>query len=121
MQNIHIFINIIGQVLFGGYFFWNGIKHIKDHKSYTMYAQAFGVPFASVMVYVSGLLIFIGGLGVMFNIQKTISLILILAFLVPVTYKMHQFWKKENPAEKNSELIAFLKNIALIGAVLLLM
>jgi hypothetical protein len=34
---------------------------------------------------------------------------------------MHQFWKKENPAEKNSEMIAFLKNVALIGAVLLMM
>ena len=72
MQNIHILINIIGQILFGGYFFWNGIKHFKDHKSYTMYAQAMGVPFASIMVYLSGLLIFLGGLGVMFNIQKTI-------------------------------------------------
>ena len=121
MQNIHILINIIGQILFGGYFFWNGIKHFKDHKSYTMYAQAMGVPFASIMVYFSGLLIFLGGLGIIFNIQKTISLILILGFLVPVTYKMHQFWKKENPAEKNSEMIAFLKNVALIGAVLLMM
>lgn len=121
MENIHTIINIIGQILFGGYFVWNGIKHFKDHSSYKMYATAMGVPMPGVAVYFTGLLLFLGGLGVLFNVFKLVSLILLAVFLIPVTFKMHAFWKISDAQQKSSEMISFLKNLALLGAVLLMM
>jgi len=39
--------------------------------------------------------------------------------LVPSTYVRHPFWAIEDPAEKAQQRVHFLKNISLIGAVLL--
>lgn len=121
MENIQTIINIIGQIIFGGYFLWNGIKHFKDHSSYTGYAGAMGVPMPSIAVYFTGVLLILGGLGVLFNIFKIISLILLVVFLIPVTFKMHAFWKISDAQQRSSEKISFLKNLALLGAVLLMM
>jgi putative oxidoreductase len=113
-------LNIIGQIIFGGYFIYNGIKHLKDHRDYTAYAASQGVPMPGTAVVVSGLLILLGGIGVFFNVFPGISLTLIAIFLIFVTPWMHAFWKAENPAERASLKVAFLKNTALLGACLLL-
>lgn len=71
-------------------------------------------------VIVSGLCIFLGGLGIVFDIHKTLSLLLIIIFLVPVTIFMHNFWTDTDQNAKANNKIGFLKNTALLGAALML-
>jgi putative oxidoreductase len=49
-----------------------------------------------------------------------LGLWLIVIFLVPTTFIMHQFWKVSDPMMKMGETINFTKNIALIGSALML-
>jgi putative oxidoreductase len=42
-------------------------------------------------------------------------------FLIPVTFIIHPFWKIQDPAAKMGEMINFTKNLALLGAVLILL
>jgi putative oxidoreductase len=42
-------------------------------------------------------------------------------FLVPVTIMIHPFWKVQDPAAKMGEMINFTKNLALLGAVLMML
>ena len=113
-------IHILGQVIFGGYFIWQGILHFMNHRDYTDYAMMNKVPMPGVAVHVTGILLILGGLGVFFNMYTTIALILLIIFLIPVTVIMHSFWKSDNPGEKAAQKVAFLKNMALLGATLLL-
>lgn len=113
-------IHIIGQIIFGGYFVWSGINHFAKMRDYTAYASMNRVPMPSFSVGLTGLLLILGGLGVIFNIFMTISLILLVIFLIPVTFTMHAFWKSDNPGEKAAQKIQFQKNLALLGAVLLM-
>ncbi len=114
-------IHIIGQILFGGYFAWSGLNHFRNYKMLTGYTASMKVPSPGLAVTVSGLLLLLGGLGILFHVYVNISLVLVIIFLVPVTIIMHSFWKHTDPTMKMNNYINFSKNIALIGAALLLM
>jgi putative oxidoreductase len=85
------------------------------------YAQMKGVPMAKGAVAFSGLLLLIGGASILFHFYPTYGMIALILFLVPVTFMMHAFWKIEDPMAKMHEMVNFMKNIALLGAVLLLL
>ncbi len=114
-------VHIIGQILFGGYFLWQGINHFQNHKGLAGYTASKKVPAPSVAIFGTGVLLVLGGLGVLFNMYTLVALILLVIFLVPVTFVMHAFWNETDPQAKSSQQIAFLKNIALLGAALLMM
>lgn len=111
---------LIGRLIFGGYFLMNAWNHFKNLDGLTAYATSKGVPSARASVFISGVLLMLGGLGVVFGIAPEASLTLLIIFLVPVTYKMHAFWKQTDPNARMMERIAFMKNVALIGAILMM-
>lgn len=113
-------IDIIGRILYGGFFVMSGLKHFTNKAGMVGYAQSKGVPMASLAVPGSGLLIILGGLGILFNMYLLISLILVIVFLLPVTFTMHTYWKDTDPHVKMSNQINFYKNLALVGSALLL-
>ena len=92
---------LLGRVLFGGYFVFSGFNHFKNSKMMAGYAGSKGVPMPTASVIFSGLLIFVGGLGVILGIYEIWSLWLIVLFLVPVTFSMHQFWNIFRPNGQN--------------------
>lgn len=118
--NIVTAINIIGQVILGGYFIYNGIKHFKDNKDYTAYAGSMKVPAPSAAVFVTGAMLVLGGLGIFFNMYVRSAIVILVIFLIGTAFMMHAFWKLENPGEKSAQKIQFLKNIAILGALLML-
>lgn len=113
-------IFLIGRIMFGGYFVMMGLNHFGNHKMLTGYAASKGIPSPSLAVYVSGLLIFFGGIGIILNMYPLVSLVLIIAFLVPVSFMIHSYWKNSDPMAKMADMTHFFKNMALIGAALML-
>jgi uncharacterized membrane protein YphA (DoxX/SURF4 family) len=111
---------LIGRLIFGGYFLMNAWNHFKNIDSLTGYAQFKGVPNPRAAVFASGVLLLLGGLGVVFGIAPEASLALLIIFLVPVTFKMHAFWRETDPNSKMMERVQFMKNMALVGALLML-
>ena len=112
---------LLGRILFGGFFVYNGYGHIKNLEGTTGYAKSKGVPFAKLSVLVSGIVLVLGGIGVMFLFHVRFALFILASFLIVTTYMMHQFWKVSDPMHKMSEQIAFQKNVALLGAIFMLM
>lgn len=98
-----------------------GVKHFTEAKALTSYASSKGVPSPKLSVFSSGLFIFFGGLGVIFNAYTSFSLGLIIVFLFLVSMKMHNFWAIQDPQQKMAEQANFLKNFALLGAALMLL
>lgn len=112
---------LIGRILFGGYFFFNGSNHLMKTRMMAGYAASKGVPAPKIAVIVSGLLIFLGGLGVLLGVYTKLSLLLIATFLVVVSFKMHAYWRVSEPNAKMSDMINFTKNMALLGANLMML
>jgi uncharacterized membrane protein YphA (DoxX/SURF4 family) len=113
-------IHILGQVLLGGYFIYNAYLHFKNHRDYTFYASSNKIPVPKLAVTVTGLLLLLGGLGILFNMYLNIAIILFVIFFVLVNFMMHAFWKAMNPGERSTQKIQFLKNTAILGSLLLL-
>ena len=111
---------LIGRILFGGYFFMMGMMHFKNLKMLTGYASSKNVPSPSFAVVISGIILFLGGLGIILGVYIKVSLLLIAIFLFFITPKMHAFWKETDSGIKMTEMTNFLKNMALLGATLAL-
>ena len=99
----------------------SGYAHFKNFQSYSGYAQSKGVPMAKLAVAVTGFMLILGGLGVILGAWVNLSVLLLSIFLVLVTPKMHAYWKITDPMQQMGERVNFYKNLALLGAVLMLL
>lgn len=117
----HMALTFLGRILFGLYFMYSGYNHFKHVKHTSEYAKMKGVPMPREATLITGLLMILGGLGFFLNVGIGASAVLLLVFMVPTTFIMHQFWKIKDPAHQMGEKINFLKNLALIGSLLMLM
>jgi uncharacterized membrane protein YphA (DoxX/SURF4 family) len=114
-------IYLLGQIIFGAYFIYSGFNHFKDEKSMTGYAKSKGIPSPRVAVLLGGAMLILGGLGFVFDFNLPQASLLLLVFLIPATFTMHQFWKVSDPMHRMGERINFTKNLALIGALLMML
>ena len=113
-------IFFIGRILLGGYFLLNAYNHLFKSDILTNYAVSKKVPAAKTAVIISGLLLLFGGYSILAGVRITAGVAALVLFLVPVTFSMHAFWKEEGQT-RVVEKIQFLKNMALLGAVLMLL
>jgi putative oxidoreductase len=79
------------------------------------FAATKGVPFASIVVPFSGIMEIVGALSIIFGYRARIGALLLIIFLVPVTFIFHQFWTVQDPMAKQMDMINFFKNISIIG------
>lgn len=111
---------ILGRLLFGGFFFYSGLKHFSELSGMQAYTKSKGVPSSKFIITLTGLLIILGGLGVALNFHPQESATLIAIFLLLITPQMHAYWKETDPMKKMAEKVNFWKNIALLGASLII-
>jgi putative oxidoreductase len=84
-------------------------------------ASAHGVPLATILVPLAGIVALVGGVSIMLGYRARFGALLLLVFLVPVTLFMHRFWGLPDPQAAMMQQIHFMKNLSLIGGCLLIM
>ena len=109
----------IGRVLFALIFVASVVGQFSSAE--IAEASAHGVPFATIVVPLAGLIALVGGVCVMLGYRARFGALLLLIFLVPVTLVMHRFWGLSDPQAAMMQRIHFMKNTSLIGACLLIM
>jgi len=112
---------LAGRLIFGGYFVYSGVKHFIDREAMIGYAEGKGVAFPEVAVLGSGAMLVVGGFSLMTGVKPKLGAALITAFLSGVTPKMHDYWKATDPNARMADFINFQKNMALLGAALMLL
>ena len=111
---------LLGRLLFGGFFLYNGINHIKQQQALSQYAGAKQVPNPELAVIASGIAILVGGGSVVLGLKPKIGILAIIAFLSTVSPAIHDFWNAQDPQQRQNDMINFSKNMALLGAALAL-
>lgn len=111
---------VIGRVLFALIFINSGIAHLTKLNDMTGYAQFKKVPAAKLAVIVTGLMLIIGSLYIVFGVYADLGALLLAIFLVPTAFMMHNFWTIQDPQAKQGEMINFFKNLSLAGAALII-
>jgi putative oxidoreductase len=112
------YLPLIGRVLLCLLFLISGLTfHFTSDA--VQYAEAQGVPAASLLVPLSGVIAIVGALSIMFGYRAKWGAWLLVIFLIPVTFMMHNFWAIDDPMQRQMQMTMFMKNLGLLGGVLL--
>ncbi len=112
---------LIGRILFGGFFLYSGINHLRDRKKMASYTESKGVPAPELAVTLSAVPLIAGGASLLLGIKPKMGALAIAGFLAAVSPVMHDFWRSEDPEQRQNDMISFLKNVALAGGAVALM
>ena len=111
---------LLGRVIFGGFFLYNGINHFLQRKTLSQYAEAKKVPVPDLAVTATGVMQIMGGGSILLGIKPKLGGLAIAGFLAGVSPMMHNFWSAEDQTQRMNDMINFSKNLALLGAALAL-
>jgi putative oxidoreductase len=112
---------LIGRILFGGFFLYNGINHLMQRKNMASYTASKGVPTPELAVTASAVPLIAGGASMLLGLKPKWGALAILGFLAGVSPVMHDFWRNEDPNERTRNMTDFMKNLALAGGALALL
>jgi putative oxidoreductase len=110
---------LIGRIIFGGYWLMSALNHFKNLNHMTEYAKAKGTPFPTLAVAGTGALLLAGALSMLLGVYPLVGILLLIVFLLGVSFQMHTFWKLSDAQMKQVEMINFTKNMALVGALIM--
>jgi uncharacterized membrane protein YphA (DoxX/SURF4 family) len=111
---------LVGRIVFGGFFLFNGANHFLNSKMMTAYAASQRVPAARVMVLMTGAMLLAGGASMVLGILPVVGAWLLVVFLVAAAVTMHAFWREHDESVRQAQMVQFLKNLALAGAALMI-
>ena len=106
----------LGRLFYSLIFVVAGFGHFTHQE--IAYAAAQGIPFAGVLVPLSGIMAIVGGLSILLGFHGKLGAWLLVLFLVPVTFTMHNFWAVKDPMMQQIQMAMFLKNISMLGSAL---
>jgi putative oxidoreductase len=111
-------IPLIGRIFFSLIFLMTAFNHFSGKT--IAYAASQNVPFASLLVPASGILATVGAISIVLGYKAKLGAWLIVLFLVPVTFMMHNFWTIADPMMRQMQMAMFMKNISMLGGALLI-
>jgi putative oxidoreductase len=109
-------VAFLGRVLFVLIFLMAGVNHFASQS--LAYAASKGVPMASIVVPLSGVIAFAGGLSILLGYRAKVGGWLIVLFLACVTPMMHRFWTVADPTIHQIQIAMFMKNLSMLGSAL---
>jgi len=112
---------LIGRIIFAAYWLMAAFNHFAQLESMSGYAKAKGTPAPKLAVAGSGVLLLLGGLSMLFGVYPTVGVILLIIFLLGVSFPIHDFWNQSDAQARQADMINFMKNMAMVGALLMLL
>lgn len=120
-QKLQAMLNVAGRTLLCTIFIMSAVGNkIPQFNNVAGYMASEGVPAAKVML--AGAIVFLlaGSLSIILGYRARCGATLLLIFLILATYFFHDFWAFEDPAARQEQMIGFMKNMALAGAMLMI-
>jgi len=109
---------LLGRILFSLIFLMAIMGHFSSQS--IAYAASQGVPMASLLVPLSGIMSLVGALSIILGYKAKMSAWLIILFLIPVTFMMHKFWAIADASMMQMQMAFFMKNLSMLGGALII-
>lgn len=123
-RTVQAVVSILGRLFLVTIFLMSAVGNkIPQFGQVSKYMASEGVPAPDVLLAGAIVFLLIGGLTILFGYYARFGAVLLLIFLAAASYYFHDFWKidaQANPAEFQQQMIHFMKNLGLMGAMLLL-
>jgi len=114
-------LNILGRFFLVLIFLMSAIGNkIPNFSGTVQYMKSEGVPVPGLLLAGAILFLIAGALSILVGFKAKIGAALLLIFLILATYWFHDFWTFEDAQVRQTQTIAFMKNLALMGAMLMI-
>jgi putative oxidoreductase len=110
---------LIGRIVLGLFYLFNASNHFFNLKMMSGYTKSKGVPFPTLATLGTGAMLLLGGLSVMLGVYPDVGVALLVIFLVPTAFIMHNFWTVGDQQARMMEMIQFMKDMALAASALM--
>lgn len=121
-QSLQAPLAILGRLCLVAIFALSAISNkIPNFSKVAQEMASVGVPFPAVALAGAIVFLLVGSVLVAIGYRARFGAFLLLLFLVPATYYFHAPWKAATPADVTQQMIHLLKNLGLMGAMLLIM
>ncbi len=111
------YVELFGRVLVSVIFLVTGFSKLTGYAGTTKMLGGMGIPFASVAAAIAMLIELGGGLALVVGWQTRFVAWVMFLYLIVITVKIHNFWAVP-PEMHQDQFIHFLKNVAIMGAML---
>ena len=114
-------ISVVGRILIATIFLMSAVGNkIPNFNGVASYMASKGVPSPQILLAGAIVFLIVGSVSIIFGYHTRIGALLLLIFLGLATYYFHDFWKLEGQ-ERQMQMIQFMKNLSMMGAMLFLM
>ena len=110
----------LGRLLLSLIFILSAVGKFNDWQGTAKMLADRGLPAADALLSVAVVLEIAGGVSVLVGLFARVGALFLLAFLIPATLIMHDFWAHEGD-QWMGEMINFMKNVSITGGVLLVL
>ncbi len=111
----------LSQLLLAGIFMKGGAAAFLEPGGRIEKVAKAGLPNSRAAVELNGAAMVAGGTMLALGIAPKLAAVALLGNLVPTTIIGHAFWKEERGAAREAQMIQFLKNLGLLGGLLLVL
>jgi putative oxidoreductase len=110
---------LIGRILLSFIFIMSALNKLGDLSGTSAYMTSKGMPAVPFFLVMAIILELGGGLLVLLGFRARIGVLALVVFLIPTTLIFHNFWALTG-MDKQMQTIQFMKNMAIIGGLLIL-
>jgi len=114
-------LRTLGHLLLSGIFISGGWAAFSKPGGRPQLVATAGIPEPEMAVELNGAIMVIGGTLLGLGIAPKLAATVLIGSLIPTTIVGHTFWKEETGTGRQNHLTQFLKNLGLIGGLLMVL
>ncbi len=116
------FLQIIGQLMIATLFLGTCVSNaIWKEKQHLDRMVAYDIPFPRAVLWIGFAMQMAGGLLVALDWHTRLGAIILIMFTILASVIFHRYWEVEDPLRRHFHVSFLFSNVAVIGALLLLM
>ena len=117
MRIICSILMLIARICISAMFLLSGVHKFMDYSGTAEYMATKHIP-AMPYLFGAAFVEIIGGLSILLGYKIRFGSLLLILFLIPVTYFFHDFWNIQDPKAMQAQMTHFFSNLALFGGLL---
>jgi putative oxidoreductase len=99
----------------------SGLGKVFQFDGQVAYAASEGVPLANLAIIISIIAELAAATMIILGYRARLGALILLVWMIPVSIMLHAFWNIEDAMAQQMHMIMFMKNLAMMGAMLLIM
>ena len=116
------FLQVIGQLMIAFLFLGTGVANVLwKEKQHIDRMVAYDIPFPRGVLWIGFAMQFAGGLMLALDWNTRLGAIILIIFTILASAIFHRYWEVQDPLRRHFHVSFLFSNVALIGALLLLM